>query len=135
MPQRVLDWFREPYQIKDWPAAEKSWVGRSVEYPEDAKRVRRVAEMGPFSRFRYKDAYAATGPFGTIYLNRPLIEKENADLDSIFSHELTHAGQGLGGFWRSLIGDKSVENEAINREAFRPPKQDVLLRVPRKPKK
>lgn len=123
--------FGDAHIPNNWPELQKQWAGREIEYPEDAAKVNSISEMGPFSKWRYPDAYAVTGPLGNIYLNRKLIEKDKQDLSSVLSHELKHVGQGFGGFLRQMY-DPNVENEAINREAMRPVRKDIHLPAERK---
>lgn len=108
-----------PVQDKNWPELEASFAGREIEMPAEANKVNRIINMGPFSRWRNPDAYAVTGPFGTIALNRKLIEKDNQNLDDVLVHELAHVGQGKSGFLRKFFNSSDIEQEAINREALR----------------
>lgn len=114
---------------QEWPELEAAYAGREIEMPEETARANRIINMGPFTRFMNPDAYAVTGPFGTIALNRALIEKENQDLSDILIHELSHVGQGKKGFLRNYFNPSEIENEAINREAMRKVRKgDIYLR-------
>ena len=104
---------------QSWPELERSFAGRELEMPQEASKVSKVINMGPFTRWRNPDAYAVTGPMGSIALNRELIEKEKQNLDDVLVHELAHVGQGKKGFLRKFFNPSAVENEAVNREALR----------------
>lgn len=113
----------------EWPELQKQWAGRQVEMPKEADQVNKIGKMGIFSKWRNPDAYAVTGPFGTINLNRDLIEKDKQDLGDVLVHELTHVGQGKQGFLRKIYNPSAVENEAVNAEAMRKVrKEDIPLR-------
>lgn len=128
----------EPLSAKTaqgWPELEKSWAGRQIEMPNESAKVTNIGEMGMLSKLRYPNAYAATGPFGTVKLNRELIDREKADIDDVLVHELAHVGQGPMGFVNQLFGSAKPENDAINREAFRKVrKTDINLNAPRVPR-
>jgi hypothetical protein len=116
---------------KSWPELRAAWSGRQIERPDLEGSVTSVAPMGIFNRFRYPDAYAVTGPFGGIQLNRELIDKDKQDINDILIHEMTHANQGGGGFLRKLLTGSmnQDEREAINAEAMRKVrKTDIPLR-------
>lgn len=104
---------------KEWPELEATFAGREIEMPSEAAKVNRIIEMGPLTRWMNPDAYAITGPFGTVALNREMIEKEKQDLPDVLVHELAHIGQGKKGFLRKFLNPSDVESEAINREVFR----------------
>lgn len=136
-PQRSLlrRIFGEPLSqntAKQWPELEKQWAGRQIEMPNEEGKVTSLGTMNMFDKFRYPDTFGVTGPFGGIKLNRELIEKENADVGDILVHEMTHAGQGSGGFLKRLVNPKlgnELENQAINKEALRKVrKHDIELR-------
>lgn len=114
---------------QNWPELENEFARMERQFPNEAAKAR-IIPMGPLQRMRTPDAYAATGPLGTIALNRDLIEKEKQNLGDVLSHELAHVGQGGGGFLRGMYDLQSVENEAVNKEAMRvmPKKRDIYLR-------
>ena len=105
--------------VKDWPQLQQSLAGRQIEMPNEAAKLNMISEMGPLSRMRHPDAYAVTGPFGNIALNRKLIETDKQNLDDVMVHELTHVGQGKKGFLGKFINPSKIENDAIDREATR----------------
>lgn len=114
---------------QNWPQLQQQWAGREIEMPEETARVNRIINAGPLFRYFNPDAYAVTGPFGTVALNRPLIEKEGQDLGDVLTHELAHIGQGKKGFLRKFYEPSKVEEEAINREAMRKVRRsDIPLR-------
>lgn len=114
---------------RNWPELEQSLAGRQVEMPNESAKLNLVSEMGPFSRWRYPDASAVTGPFGNIALNRKLIEKEGQNIDDVLVHELTHVGQGKKGFLRKFFNPSAVEEEAVNKEGLRKVRRgDIPLR-------
>ena len=114
---------------KEWPELRGAFAGREVERPDLAGNVTSVKPMGMFNRWRYPDAYAVTAPFGGIQLNKKLIDSEKSDINDILIHEMTHAGQGGGGFLRKFYNPNPDEHEAINAEAMRKVrKTDIPLR-------
>ena len=117
---------------KAWPELRKVWSGRQIEAPDKEGSVTSVKPMGMFNKWRYPDAYAVTGPFGGIQLNRDLIQNENQDLGDVLIHEMTHAKQGGGGFLRKFYNPSAVENEAIDAEVMRKVhRKDIELRAPK----
>ena len=117
---------------KAWPELRGHFAGREIERPDLAGNVTSVKPMGMFNRWRYPDAYAVTNPFGGIQLNKALIDKEGSDINDILIHEMTHAGQGAGGFLRKLYNPSTDENAAINAEALRKVRKgNIELRAPR----
>jgi hypothetical protein len=104
---------------KEWPALEASMAGRQNEMPVESAKLGRVMPMGMLSKLMYPDAYAVTGPLGTVAMNRELIEKDKQNIDDVLAHELAHVGQGKMGFMRKFYEPDKVENEAIDREALR----------------
>lgn len=115
-------------ESQNWPELELEMARMERQFPNETAKAR-LMQMGPLQRWRTPDAYAATGPMGTIALNRQLIERENQNLGDVLSHELAHVGQGPGGFLRNIIDPSGVENEAINKESMRimPKKRDIYL--------
>ena len=117
---------------REWPELRGHFAGREIERPDLAGNVTSVKPMGMFNRWRYPDAYAVTNPFGGIQLNKALIDKEGSDINDILIHEMTHAGQGAGGFLRKLYNPSTDENAAINAEALRKVRKgNIELRAPR----
>lgn len=112
---------------QNWPELENEWARMERMYPDQTAKAR-ILPMGPLQRFRSPDAYAATGPLGTIALNRELIEKEKQNLGDVLSHELAHVKHG--GFLRQMYDLQGIENEAVNQEAMRimPKKRNIYLR-------
>lgn len=127
--------FGDPMSQKtteEWPELAASWSGRQVERPDLAEKVTSVKPMGMWNKWRYPDAYAVTNPMGGIQLNRELINKEKSDIGDILIHEMTHAGQGAGGFLRKFYNPSKDEDAAINAEALRKVrKTDIPLRTPK----
>ena len=116
---------------KEWPELRGAWSGRQIERPDIEGSVTSVRPMSMFNRWRYPDAYATTNPLGGIQLNRSLIEKEKQDVNDVLIHEMTHAGQGGGGFLRKLFNPSIDENAAINAEAMRKVRKgNIELRTP-----
>lgn len=114
---------------KSWPELEQSWAGREIEMPEEAADVNKIAEMNWLQKRMYPDTYGVTSPFGTIGLNRELIEKDKQNLGDVLVHELAHVGQGKGGFLRKFYEPNKLEDEAVNREALRNVRrEDIPLR-------
>lgn len=112
-----------------WPELRQSFAGRELEMPRESAKVTNIGMMGPFSRWMNPDAYAVTGPFGTVRLNRALIDKDKQNIDDVLVHELAHVGQGKKGFLRQMYNPSAVENEAINKEAMRNVRRtDIELR-------
>lgn len=117
--QRVFGGPMSESTAKEWPALEASMAGRQNEMPVESAKLGRVMPMGFLSKMMYPDAYAVTGPMGTVAMNRELIEKDKQNIDDVLSHELAHVGQGKMGFLRKFYEPNKVENEAIDREALR----------------
>lgn len=113
----------------EWPELQREFVKREFDMPQEAAATNRMFRMGPVMKWLNPDAYAVTGPLGTIALNRELIEKDKQNLGDVLTHELTHIGQGKRGFLRNIYEPSVVENEAINREALRYRPRDVNLPV------
>lgn len=114
---------------ESWPELQKQWTNMEMEFPNETQKVPRVHEAGPIFKFFNPDAYAVTGPFGNIALNRDLIEKEGQNLDSVLAHELGHVEQGKKGYLRQFYDRDKLEEEAINKEAFRKRRtRDIHLR-------
>ncbi len=101
-----------------YPEVEKSFAGRSIEFPENAAKVNRIGEMGWLKRKITGDAYGSTSPLGTIELNMDAIRRDKQNLDDVLAHEMAHAGQGVTGFLKSLYSTEP-EDKAINAEVFR----------------
>lgn len=114
---------------QEWPELDTTFQKMERQFPNEAAKARLI-NMGPLQRMRTPDAYAATGPLGTIALNRELIEKEKQSLEDVLSHELAHVGQGGMGFIRAIANPEGVEREAINKEAMRPlsKKRNIYLK-------
>lgn len=114
---------------ESWPELQKQWTNMEMEFPNETQRVPRVMEAGPVFKYLNPEAYAVTGPFGNIALNRELIEKEKQDLGSVLAHELGHVEQGKKGYLRQFYDRDKLEREAINKEAFRNRRErDIPLR-------
>ena len=59
------------------------------------------------------------------------IRADNQNIDDVMAHEMTHAGQGIGGYIRQLFGSRLPENQAINAEGLRKVRRtDIPLRSP-----
>lgn len=117
--QRVFGGPMSESTAREWPALEASLAGRQNEMPNETAKLGRVMPMGMLSKMMYPDAYAVTGPMGTVAMNRELIEKDKQNIDDVLAHELAHVGQGKMGFLRKFYEPNAVENEAIDREALR----------------
>ena len=117
--QRVFGGPMSESTAKEWPALEASMAGRQNEMPVESAKLGRVMPMGMLSKLMYPDAYAVTGPLGTVAMNRELIEKDKQNIDDVLTHELAHVGQGGSGFMRKFYEPNKVEDEAVNREALR----------------
>lgn len=120
---------------KDWPELENAVAGRQIEMPNESAKVNRIMEMGPIFKYFHPDAYAVTGPMGTISMNKQLIKNDKQDVNDVLAHELTHVGQGKSGFLRKFYEPNAVEDEAVNRESMRNvQKGDIFLHPERKKK-
>ena len=114
---------------KAWPELRGAFAGRQIERPDLEGNVTSVRPMGMFNKWRYPDAYAVTNPFGGIQLNKDLIKSEKQDLNDVLIHEMTHAGQGMGGFLRKFYNPNPDEYAAINAESMRKVRKgDIELR-------
>lgn len=102
-----------------WPELEQALADKESVHPDETKGLRKVFQMGPLFKMMNPDAYAVTGPFGTVAMNRELIEKDKQDVADVLTHELAHVQQGKSGFLRKLYNPSAVEDEAINKEAMR----------------
>jgi hypothetical protein len=113
---------------QQWPELQKEFVNREFDMPQEAAKTNRLMQMGPIMRWLHPDAYAVTGPLGTVALNRNLIEKEGQHLGDVLTHELTHVGQGRRGFLKNFYNPTEVEREAIDKEAMmKKDRRDVYL--------
>lgn len=101
------------------PAIAKSWAGRQIEFPENAKSVISVKPMSMFRKMISNNPYGYTSPLGQISINNDQILADNQNLDDVMAHEMKHANQGIGGFLRQTFGSREPENSAINTEALR----------------
>lgn len=116
-----------------WPELQKEFVRREFDMPNEAAKTTRIMNMGPIMRWLHPDAYAVTGPLGTVALNRGLIEKEKQNLGDVLTHELVHVGQGKKGFLKNFVNPNDVEREAIDREAMmKRDRRDIHLPIERK---
>jgi len=114
------------------PGIRAAWSGRQIERPDLEGQVSSIRPMSMLNRLLYPDAYAKTGMFGGIQLNKPLMDRDNQDMNDVLVHEMTHANQGMGGFLRKLYNPSPDEYAAINSEAMRKVrKNDIELRAPR----
>ena len=129
--QRLFGGVMSDSLAQQWPDLAKSWASREMQYPEMTSQTNRVFEMGPLMKWLNPDAYAVTGPLGTIAMNRGLIERDNQNIDDVLTHELAHVRQGKKGFLRNYYEPSKVEDEAINFEAMhsRPKPKDINLPV------
>lgn len=126
MPNSLLDYFRgQRSKVKgNWPQLEQSFAGREIEMPKETEATSSVRPMNWYEKnFAAPDADAITWPWGTIALNKDLIEKNKANLDDVLVHELTHVGQNkkgmldyLKGLYRSATS--SYEADPREQEAF-----------------
>lgn len=117
---------------KNWPQLESEIADAEINMPNESQATNRVFEMGPVTRTLYPDAYAMTGPLGTIGFNRGLIEQDKQNLGDVVTHELTHIGQGKQAFYKKYLpgGLSALENEAVNKEAMRPIRRDDVYLSP-----
>lgn len=76
---------------EEWPELERQWAGRELEMPEETMATRKVRQMNLLERFMQPQAVGITWPWGTIALNRELINPD--ELGDTLVHELTHIGQ------------------------------------------
>ena len=129
--QRLFGGVMSDSTSQQWPELAKEWAGAEMRHPDLTNKTNRVMNMGRLFKWLNPDAYAATGPFGTIALNRELIEKDKQNLSDVLTHELAHVGQGGYGFLRNFFQPSTVENEAIDFEArhARPKSRDINLPV------
>lgn len=129
--QRLFGGVMSDQTARDWPQLQSEWASQEIRRPELTSKANRVMPMGRLFKWLNPDAYAVTGPFGTIALNRELIEKDKQNLSDVLTHELAHVGQGKKGFLRNFYQPSQVENEAINYEAnnARPVRKDINLPV------
>lgn len=127
--QRLMGGVMSDSLSQEWPQLAQSWAGREMAMPNETAKTNRVMTMGPLMKWLNPDAYAVTGPLGTIALNRGLIEKDNQNLNDVLTHELTHVKQGKKGFLRNFYEPSRVEDEAINYEAMHshPMPKDINL--------
>lgn len=105
---------------KVWPELEKAWAGHEIEMPDEAQQTNRVRPMNFIERSIYgPNVNAATMPWGTIALNRPAIENNKIDIDSLLTHELTHIGQNQKeGIWGAYSKGGSKDMPDYEKEAY-----------------
>ena len=128
----------------DWPELAKQWSGREIERPYDTAKTNSVRPMNMIERAILPGAAGVTWPWGSIGLNRKVIEDNGLDLGDTLVHELAHVGQGGGGgLMRKLVNapadimrpyhEKSYEKEAFDAEHNRPVRHfDINLPNPSK---
>lgn len=128
MPGSLLDYFRgtgtKVKGVEQWPELGHQWAGREHEMPKETAATNKVRPMNWYEKnFAAPDADAITWPWGTIALNRDVIEKNKSNLGDVLVHELTHVGQNksgmldyLKGLYRSNTG--SYEADPREQEAF-----------------
>lgn len=127
----------------EWPELAKEWATQEMRMPFETSQTPRVRPMNWFEKFALPKAQAVTLPWGTIGLNRDMIEQGSGNLGDILVHELTHVGQptDLGLEFRRMIGavpaylDRPEEKEAWAAEAKRYRPRDINLPIDTGPKK
>lgn len=119
----ILDYFRgngTKVKGQKWPELEQSWAGREIEMPQETQDTSSVRPMNWYEKnFAAKDADAITWPWGTIALNKDLIEKNKSNLGDVLVHELTHVGQnktGMLDYLKGLYRSATSSYEADPRE-------------------
>jgi len=127
-----------------WPELEQEWHGREIEMPTEAAGVNSVRPMNFLEKYFFPKNYAQQYPWGTIALNRDLMNQDKIDLGDTLVHELTHVGQDqkTGFLGRSLNNarnmnkdylDRPEELEAFGAEMKRPVlRNDIFLKSKRK---
>lgn len=114
---------------KEMPGMKAAWMGRQAERPDLEGNVSSIRPMSLFNKWMYPDAYAKTSPFGGIQIDRDRILADGQDMNDVLIHEMTHANQGMGGFFRKYYNPSQDENAAIDAEAMRKVrKTDIPLR-------
>jgi hypothetical protein len=106
-------------QAQQWPQLNQAVANQGSIQPDLMNKVTRIMQMGPLFKMMNPDAYAVTGPIGTVALNKDLINKDNQNVEDVLAHEMVHVGQGSGGFLRKFYQPSAVENEAVDKEAMR----------------
>lgn len=108
---------------KSWPELSKSFDKMQRENPT-ATASTMVRPMGPIAKMLHPNAYGYTSPWGTVSLNRELMNEDKADLDSTLAHELVHVNQtnrlgAIRTIYNNLTGNQALEDEAYKAEDTR----------------
>ncbi len=147
MPKSLLEYFRPKVSSEGWPELDAAWAGREHELPNETQATNKVRPMNWYEKnFAAPDADAITWPWGTIALNKDVINKNKQDLGTVLAHELTHVGQNQGGLLNTLKGlyrssQSSYDADPKEQEAFayentRPVRtRDISLDPPKKRQK
>jgi hypothetical protein len=120
----ILEYFRPKVSSQNWPQLDTAWAGREIEMPKETAAANKVRPMNWYEKnFAAPDADAITWPWGTIALNRDVIEKNKQDLGTVLAHELTHVKQNQGGLLNTLKGlyrsaNSSYDADPKEQEAF-----------------
>lgn len=141
--QKLLGRVMSSSTEKSWPELSTEWASRQINMPNETAATNRVMEMDPISKYMYPDAYAVTGPLGTIGLNRKLIEQDKQNLGDVLTHELTHVAQGKReGLFKHVknivTADKDYVSRPYEKEAFdaeqnrKVIRNDIQLPAPKK---
>ena len=111
-----------------WPELQSEWAGRELEMPAETTLTNRVRPMNWYEKYASgPNADAITWPWGTIALNKDVIEQNKSNLGDVLVHELTHIGQkpGILKYMRNLLPGgpeylaRPEEQEAFQAEAER----------------
>lgn len=119
-----------------WPELEREAAHMAiVEKPQLMQDVNKIRPMNWYEKYALKGADAVTWPWGTVALNRDIIEQNKSNLGDVLIHELTHVGQKPGLFksMRNLLPGgpeylaRPEEQEAFQAEAERKRRGDIRL--------
>ena len=66
-------------------------------------------EMGPLTKRLPQQPQGITGPFGTIFYNRKMIQADKVPVAGMVRHEMTHRDQGLRAHLESAVSQKDYD--------------------------
>lgn len=127
-----------------WPELATNWANREIDMPSETTATNKVRPMNWLEKYAVPGADAVTWPWGTIALNKDVMDKNKSNLGDVLTHELTHVGQGqktgiIGNLRNTLNAPASYlarpnEQEAFGAEASRNVRRGDIQLIPEKKK-
>lgn len=88
---------------EEWPELASAWAQQEFAMPSETTWTNRVRPFNFIEKWLNPQADAIQWPWGTIAINKPLVERDKQDLGDVLTHELTHVGQTKRGGWGDFI--------------------------------